>query len=1093
MEVSFTAKPQSLTLSSGAPLSPTKLRLLRREFLGSSHKLRRPGGLRSRRKCRKLSLLQLQSPPSFLVRASLGPNSALVVVVAVVTLSAICVYYFNQYARKKKNAKQVSSTPNLGPPQTGRDVLKDLSSSQIIVNQSITKKKSVKTNESEESDQNLVERELQPVLQFGESASVGEETYASSQGSHQTSNVVTSVVDDSTIDGIKVFPCLTVTPKSDALTQQMAANEQMESLLGVKKTEVESDHEILGKSQHAATDVPTSVGKHDHVEASTKGETTGHNSFHEESVRAELYTFYESQQSEAEQTKASSPSTVVNGNVNGNGLSSLMRHSMFKGYKLSTDEHSNGNVQNNAVVSLNKIGSSRKRKGTGKGSGILTGKERKYLPQNNFENPSQLYESNGALDTEHWAAEQISTYNHLLRRGRVRECVKLLEDMEAVDLLDMNKVYHSRFYGTCKSRKAVEEAFSFTKLISNPTLSTFNMLMSVCANSQDSEAAFRVLRHVEEAGLKADCKLYTTLISTCAKCGKVDRMFEVFHEMVNAGVEPNVHTYGALIDGCARAGQVAKAFGAYGIMRSKNVKPDRVVFNALITACGQAGAVDRAFDVLAEMRAEIHPIDPDHITVGALIKACSHAGQVDRAKEVYKMMDEYNIKGTPEVYTIAVNCCSLTGDWEFAMTVYNDMIKKDVAPDEMFLSALIDVAGHAGNVDAAFEAVNKARKDGMHLGIISYSSLMGACSNAKSWEKALEVYEDMKSIKMKPTISTMNALITALCDGDQLPKAMDILRDMTTFGLCPNAITYSILLVASEKKDDVEAGITLFSQAKEDGVAPNITMCNCLIGMCLRRYERACALGEPVSSVNMGWPQINSKWTSLALTVYRETIAAGITPTNEVVSQILGCLHFPYDISLRDKIIENLGVSADTSRYSNLCSLVEGFGEYDPRAFSLLEEAASLKIVPCVSFKQSPLVIDAKAMQIHTAQVYILTVLRGLKHRLAAGAKLPNITILLPVEKTQIASPHGEKTINVAGRISQAVAALLRRMRLPYQGNESYGKIRINGLALSRWFRPKLASPFSGKHGEFGSPLSRIGKGIAHQQRNIRTGNLSLD
>lgn len=53
-----------------------------------------------------------------------------------------------------------------------------------------------------------------------------------------------------------------------------------------------------------------------------------------------------------------------------------------------------------------------------------------------------------------------------------------------------------------------------------------------------------------------------------------------------------------------------------------------MVFNALITACGQSGAVDRAFDVLAEMRAETHPIDPDHITIGALIKACSNAGQV---------------------------------------------------------------------------------------------------------------------------------------------------------------------------------------------------------------------------------------------------------------------------------------------------------------------------------------------------------------------------------------------------------------------------------------------------------------------------------
>lgn len=38
--------------------------------------------------------------------------------------------------------------------------------------------------------------------------------------------------------------------------------------------------------------------------------------------------------------------------------------------------------------------------------------------------------------------------------------------------------------------------------------------------------------------------------------------------------------------------------------------------------------MDRAFDVLAEMRAELHPIDPDHVTVGALMKACASAGQV---------------------------------------------------------------------------------------------------------------------------------------------------------------------------------------------------------------------------------------------------------------------------------------------------------------------------------------------------------------------------------------------------------------------------------------------------------------------------------
>jgi len=121
----------------------------------------------------------------------------------------------------------------------------------------------------------------------------------------------------------------------------------------------------------------------------------------------------------------------------------------------------------------------------------------------------------------------------------------------------------------CKKQRAVLEALRFCRLIGNPKISTFNMLLSVCASSLDFDGALQVMELLKEAGLKPDCKLYTTLISTCAKCGKVDAMFEVFHEMVGAGIEPNVNTYSALIDGCARAGQVAKAFGAYGIMSSK--------------------------------------------------------------------------------------------------------------------------------------------------------------------------------------------------------------------------------------------------------------------------------------------------------------------------------------------------------------------------------------------------------------------------------------------------------------------------------------------------------------------------------------------
>lgn len=72
--------------------------------------------------------------------------------------------------------------------------------------------------------------------------------------------------------------------------------------------------------------------------------------------------------------------------------------------------------------------------------------------------------------------------------------------------------------------------------------------------------AFEVLKLVQKAGLKADCKLYTTLISTCAKSKKVDTMFKVcflfylclllylqFYMIIRPVNKPNEHEKGMLM------------------------------------------------------------------------------------------------------------------------------------------------------------------------------------------------------------------------------------------------------------------------------------------------------------------------------------------------------------------------------------------------------------------------------------------------------------------------------------------------------------------------------------------------------------------
>ncbi|CAN6918152.1 unnamed protein product [Brassica oleracea] len=1126
-----TSSSKYLTLTSYSPviLPASSLRSIRTDFLGCCHTLRPPPHhhhhLRTRAGKRKTS----RSSPRLVVRASID-SGLILVVVAVTAFSAIAFAYCQNSFRKRKLSDKVSQVSD----KTSQ--LSDKAKSPETLHGG-----KISSSESQQESQHLDAHEGSLVeVNGGFRKKVEEEAHQIQETANET--VATSSItrgfrkkveesaNKSEEEEAHQVQEAAVMEYDPFVAKEMAAEESQFAVAGVST--VASEHSSIDESLssslsngHVAVDSATLgtqapeeqtvmengfsqavVGVHSVASPHVVVDDDAHSlenkyngltqkpieySIFTESKREEIHTFYGSNHSSPTSSRLASVK-VVSPTLTSTATDSLLLDhknggvidSQFSG---PSSGQATGYVEEENLVGHGNGGLSHKRKDVRRDWEVPDDGKKHVVHQTDEsmpEFPSQILNSNGR------SPETTDAYYRLLRDGRLMDCIHVLEDLEKRDLLDMDKIYHASFFKLCKKKRAVKEAFRFTKLIPNPTMSTFNMLMSVCASSQDIEGARGVLHLVQENGMMADCKLYTTLISSCAKSGKVDAMFEVFHQMANSGVEPNLHTFGALIDGCARAGQVAKAFGAYGILRSKNVKPDRVVFNALISACGQSGAVDRAFDVLAEMKAETHPIDPDHITVGALMKACFNAGQVERAKEVYKMIHKYGIKGTPEVYTIAVNSCSKSGDWEFACSIYSDMKEKGVVPDEVFFSALIDVAGHAKMLEEAFGILQDAKSQGIRLGTITYSSLMGACCNAKNWKKALELYENIKSIKLRPTVSTMNALITALCEGGQLPKAMEYLDEIKTLGLTPNTITYSMLMLASERKDDFEVSFKLLSRAKEDGVSPNFIMCRCITSLCKRRFEKASAAGEPVVSFKSGRPQIENKWTSMALMVYRETISGGTVPTTEVVSQVLGCLQLPHDAALRDRLVSNLG-NISSQRQHNIFPLVDGFGEYDPRAFSLLEEATSLGVLPSMSFNKVPLFFDTTELPKNVAEVYLLTIFKGLKHRLAAGAKIPHINLIISIEEKEITTPEGEKTIDLAGWVGQDISALLRRLGIPYHRKDA--KLRINGVALKNWFQPKLDSPFSTKPGDLRSSQVPLGNQITRQQRSIRLGNLSLE
>lgn len=697
-------------------------------------------------------------------------------------------------------------------------------------------------------------------------------------------------------------------------------------------------------------------------------------------------------------------------------------------------------------------------------------------------------------------------YASLLKAGRIKDCLTLLGEVDKVGKLAAMKVNHSRFYEACKTKGSVEDAFNFLKLMRPySTLQHYTMLLSVCCHAKDIDGALRVLNLLENSGLKADCMFYTTLISACSKAGKVDLLFQIYHEMELRKIDANVHTFGAMIDGCARAGQLPKAFGAYGIMMSKNVKPDRVIFNTLINACSRAGAVQRAFDVLTDMKSEATPVKPDHVTYGALISACARKGEVEKALEVYQSMRESQTIGSPECYTAVVHACSQKGDLAYALTVLDDMKKDGVKPDQVFFSALVDVAGHSKNIDKAFSILDSMKKEGIKPKAIVYSSLMGVCSNLGKWEKALELYERIRASGIQLTVSTFNALMTALCEAKQFDQTYRVLQDMKARGIKPNQISYSILLKACEKEGRADMALDLFMSARTEGIKPNVTICDSITSLCLQQIISSAPAPQVSLTMIPAADLINiaarDQWLTWALAIYRQTIEAGAVPTIESLSSLLGCLRKPEvsrndPPSFEDTFNHQYPTGFAQPQPTPVASTAfDGFGIYDPRALSLFEEASALNIAPTFKYATvEPIIINAEFMPVHAAEVCLLTVLKGLTQRHAAGARVPAVIIKTHPVKKEIYRPKGGLiSMTVADKTGQAIGALIRRLKLKAQGYVSTGEVRLTVIELLKWLNPKptatnptipLKNPFAFP----GTPQSLLAKTIADQQRAIRLG-----
>ncbi len=268
------------------------------------------------------------------------------------------------------------------------------------------------------------------------------------------------------------------------------------------------------------------------------------------------------------------------------------------------------------------------------------------------------------------------------------------------------RVRHKEFLAACSAQRAVSEAFQFVRIVSPPDVRVFNLLLSLCANMGDADAAFRAFRELAATGLRPDCLAFTTLIAACAKAGEVERAFEVYGDMTRARVAPSTVTFGALMDALSRdigraaltgdksrvRARLAQCDALQKEHRAAGVPADAVMYNSLVSACGRAAAVDRhalgaAFAARREMQELGLPLCA--YTYSALMDACTRAGDPARSLLVWDEFAASGLERTPEVVGAAAHACAALGNLERAMSIYYDSLAAGLRPDGVLFAILM--------------------------------------------------------------------------------------------------------------------------------------------------------------------------------------------------------------------------------------------------------------------------------------------------------------------------------------------------------------------------------------------------------------------
>ncbi|XP_044391958.1 pentatricopeptide repeat-containing protein At5g52850, chloroplastic [Triticum aestivum] len=374
-----------------------------------------------------------------------------------------------------------------------------------------------------------------------------------------------------------------------------------------------------------------------------------------------------------------------------------------------------------------------------------------------------------------------------------------------------------------------------------PSAFTFSGIITACASSssaqpQASQTGRQLHARVFKFALEHDISVCNALVDLYSKSSA--RLLDLLHAF-SATDSPNVVSWTALISGLARHGRDKDAFAAFAEMRASEVQPNSFTVSTLLKGCGSSESFLHATKIHAYvLKTSLGSLD---VSVGnSLVDLYSRFARMDDAWAVATTMVCARDNLT---YTSLAKGLNQIGLPSKALELVVLMFREEVRIDGFSLACFLSAAATLPSVVPGKHLHCCSLKLGLSSQVPVSNSLINMYSKHKCVEDAKSVFHSIR----EPSVVSWNALISGLAYNNECYyEALSVFEDMTLAGAQPDSITFSAVLYACTHGGFVDIGINHFNSMRNSfGVSPqrsHYTLFLDMLGRAGRLTEAACTI-----------------------------------------------------------------------------------------------------------------------------------------------------------------------------------------------------------------------------------------------------------